>query len=66
MMIIVKQKANPLEKYEDSVILQFFKGVYQLYKRDVLNPFNTEIKENRLSARFMEQLDGLVAQFRLK
>lgn len=66
MMIIVRQKPNPLEKYEDSVIMQFFKNLYGMYKRDVLNPFNKEIKENRLSGRFMEQLEGLVGQFKLK
>lgn len=46
--------------------MQFFKNLYGMYKRDVLNPFNKEIKENRLSGRFMEQLEGLVGQFKLK
>lgn len=42
MMVIVRQKSNPLEKYEDTAIIQFFKALYALYKSEVLNPFYDE------------------------
>lgn len=48
-MAIVRQKANALEKYEDSAISTFFKNIYGLYKAEALNPFNPYMMEIQLS-----------------
>lgn len=52
MMAIIRQKANALEKYEDSAISAFFKSIYALYKAEVLNPFNPHMKDVELSETF--------------
>jgi hypothetical protein len=43
-MMILKQKSNLHEKYEDGFITNIFKQIYSLYKNDIFNPFNTTIR----------------------
>lgn len=65
-MMILKQKSNLHEKYEDGFIANIFKQIYSLYKNDIFNPFNTTIRQNKLSIRFYEQLKYYMDQIKFK
>lgn len=56
-------KERPLEKLEDEKVKIFFLKVYKLYRKELYQPFENALEENKFSKRFHLLLDSLVQSY---
>jgi hypothetical protein len=63
-LAIFKQKN--LEKYDDEKMKNFFLKVYKLYRKELYQPFENLLEENKFSRKFYAILDSLAKTYAFK
>lgn len=60
MKLLAIFKEVPLTKIDDEKVKTFFLKVYKLYRKELYQPFENALEENKFSKKFHILLDTLV------
>lgn len=56
-------KEKPMMKIDDEKVKNFFLKVYKLYRKELYQPFENALEENKFSKKFHILLDTLVQTY---